>query len=756
MQNTIIANNSPGGDCLLLSTVVVTNSNNLVGDGSCSENSVNFLSGDPEVGPLADNGGGLLTHALLPGSPALDSGAGCLATDQRGVTRPQGGACDRGALEMPAQPILQLTHSVTPTADVSFHGLVTYTLTLTNRGALIDNAVRLTDTLPAEVTFGSWVLSPTQTVQVGNSFTWTGILTPGRVLTWTFSGVHNGSLPGQIVTNVAAISGTIQHSFIPAAFQIQPGYLLTMRFGGNGGGRVGIEPPGLTCETTCLSGYLSGTVVTLTATPLLSSTFSGWSGDREGTTSPITVGLNAARNLTATFTLKSYGITPTAGTYGTILPNTPQTVNYGDTITFTVTPTTGYHIVDVTVDGISQGTIGRYTFNNVTASHTIRADFAINTYTLNITQVGQGQVTRVPSQTTYTHGTAVTLTAIPTAGWYFDSWSGDLNSVLTQTSWTMNGNKAVTATFKNIPSTYHTLTVGLSGNGTVTPGVGTHSYVSGTTVDLSTGPALGWHFTGWTGAVTGSLPTAQVTLNAGKAVTANFAVNTYTLTPTAGTNGSFNPAIPQIVNYGDSRTFTISPNAGYHIADVGVDGLSQGAIAVYTFTNVTADHIITATFAINSYTLNTAVVGQGQISRVPSQTTYLHGSVVTLTATPTTGWYFGQWSGGASGISTQTTVVMDSHKTITATFFSTPPVYYTLTVSLSGNGTVTPGVGTHSYLSGTIVDLSAGPANGWTFIGWTGAVTGSTPTVQITMDGHKTITAMFRARLFLPIIIRQG
>jgi hypothetical protein len=54
------------------------------------------------LGPLQDNGGPTWTHALLPGSPALDVGdpAQCPATDQRGVPRPQGAGCDIGAFEL--------------------------------------------------------------------------------------------------------------------------------------------------------------------------------------------------------------------------------------------------------------------------------------------------------------------------------------------------------------------------------------------------------------------------------------------------------------------------------------------------------------------------------------------------------------------------------------------------------------------------------------------------------------------------------
>jgi hypothetical protein len=60
----------------------------------------------PGLGPLADNGGPTHTHALMSGSPAIDSGGGCSSTDQRGVARPADGdgvppaACDIGAFEL--------------------------------------------------------------------------------------------------------------------------------------------------------------------------------------------------------------------------------------------------------------------------------------------------------------------------------------------------------------------------------------------------------------------------------------------------------------------------------------------------------------------------------------------------------------------------------------------------------------------------------------------------------------------------------
>jgi hypothetical protein len=81
---------------------VVSGGNNLVQDDSCNPVGSDLIVGDALLGPLADNGGPTLTHALLSGSPALDAAdpAACPATDQRGVARPQGAGCDVGAFEL--------------------------------------------------------------------------------------------------------------------------------------------------------------------------------------------------------------------------------------------------------------------------------------------------------------------------------------------------------------------------------------------------------------------------------------------------------------------------------------------------------------------------------------------------------------------------------------------------------------------------------------------------------------------------------
>ena len=96
LNNTIVANNE-GGNCAGLP--VTDDGGNLEWPG----NDCGFaLSADPLLGPLADNGGPTQTHALQPDSPAIDAAVECPppATDQRGVSRPQGDACDIGSFEL--------------------------------------------------------------------------------------------------------------------------------------------------------------------------------------------------------------------------------------------------------------------------------------------------------------------------------------------------------------------------------------------------------------------------------------------------------------------------------------------------------------------------------------------------------------------------------------------------------------------------------------------------------------------------------
>ncbi len=123
VANSIVAKNG-GANCDPL-TPLVSNGHNLDDGTSCGFSSMGDISNVPAIlGLLQDNGGDTFTHALLPGSPALEAGddATCLPVDQRGISRPQGLHCDMGAYEAenPATATPPtVTNTLTPTLTPS-------------------------------------------------------------------------------------------------------------------------------------------------------------------------------------------------------------------------------------------------------------------------------------------------------------------------------------------------------------------------------------------------------------------------------------------------------------------------------------------------------------------------------------------------------------------------------------------------------------------------------------------------------------
>jgi len=120
-------------------------------------------------------------------------------------------------------------------------------------------------------------------------------------------------------------------------------------------------------------------------------------------------------------------------------------------------------------------------------------------------------------------------------------------------------------------------------------------------------------------------------------IEAAFEPITFTLTASASPGGVVSPSGTLIVNYGDSKTFSINPDIGYHIADVKVDGKSVGALLTYTLANITDNHVIEAIFAINTYNITASATSGGSIS--PSGTiTVNYGDSKTFTITPDKGY----------------------------------------------------------------------------------------------------------------------
>src|SRR5947208_3541474 len=243
----------------------------------------------------------------------------------------------------------------------------------------------------------------------------------------------------------------------------------------------------------------------------------------------------------------------------------------------------------------------------------ITATLAINTYALDVATVGSGTVAKSPDQPSYDHGSSVELTATPATGYHFVGWSGDATGSTNPLSVTMDAAKHIAASFAI--DTY-TITASAAANGTITPS-GSVSVSHGDSQSFTITPNTGYHVAdvlvdgGSAGAMT-SYTFTNVT--ASHTIAASFAIDTYTITASAGANGAISPNGSVSVSHGDSQSFTITPNTGYHVADVLVDGGSAGAMTSYTFTNVTASHTIAASFAIDTYTITASAGANGAIS----------------------------------------------------------------------------------------------------------------------------------------------
>jgi CSLREA domain-containing protein len=102
-RNSIIAANSAANCSVGAGSSIISTGHNLSSDTSCTFAAAGDMNDtDPQLQSLTDNGGPTFTHALLPGTPAVDTGDddGCADTDQRGISRPQGAHCDIGAFEL--------------------------------------------------------------------------------------------------------------------------------------------------------------------------------------------------------------------------------------------------------------------------------------------------------------------------------------------------------------------------------------------------------------------------------------------------------------------------------------------------------------------------------------------------------------------------------------------------------------------------------------------------------------------------------
>ncbi|MBN1246021.1 MAG: VCBS repeat-containing protein [Anaerolineae bacterium] len=299
----------------------------------------------------------------------------------------------------------------------------------------------------------------------------------------------------------------------------------------------------------------------------------------------------------------------------------------------------------------------------------------------------------------------------------------------------------------------YALTVDLIGSGTVTREPDQNRYPFGQVVTLTAVPALGWSFAGWGGDLSGSDNPAALTITGASIVTATFAQESYALTIDVVGNGTVTREPDQsLYPYGRVVTLTAVPALGWGFAGWSGALSGTGNPAAVTIVDNSA---VTATFTQQeSYALTVDVVGSGAVTREPDQLGYLAGSAVTLTAVPAPGWSFASWSGNLSGSDNPAVLMITEASIVTATFAQES---YALTVDVVGDGAVTREPDQPGYLAGSAVTLTAVPAPGWSFVGWSGALSSTAGVLEVVIRSDVQLTATFITyRVHLPLVSSPG
>jgi uncharacterized repeat protein (TIGR02543 family) len=170
-------------------------------------------------------------------------------------------------------------------------------------------------------------------------------------------------------------------------------------------------------------------------------------------------------------------------------------------------------------------------------------------------------------------------------------------------------------------------------------------------------------------------------------------------------------------------------------------------------------YTVTTKTASTQYPLTTSVVGQGTVSKSPSQSTYTSGSTVQLTATPSTGWIFSSWSGSLTSSTNPATVTINGNMAVTATFTQPTSTQYTLTIQQpEGSGSTTPNVGSYTYSQGSIAQVTATPTTGYTFSHWLqdGIDAGTSNPTTVTMNAAHTLKAAFTQTGQYPLTVQAS
>lgn len=276
-----------------------------------------------------------------------------------------------------------------------------------------------------------------------------------------------------------------------------------------------------------------------------------------------------------------------------------------DSPIFLVTPEDSMDIADVLIDGVSQGPEAEIALGPLGDDHILEALFGIKTFNVTgeVSGDAYGVVTVDPSEVEWGGSAEAVVSADAHAHIVSVSVDGEVlegvagTSLYTHRFTDVRENHQIRAAFA---IDTHVLTVNASGDGSVSLDPEGPVYPFGTEVTLTAVPEVDSRFDGWSGDLGSTVSPATVTVTRDMSVTAVFSPKSFTVTAVARAGGGVSPTSAQ-VDWGDWLIVTVTPDRGYVISDVVVDGESVGPLTRYTFVNVREEgHRLEARFVPDS------------------------------------------------------------------------------------------------------------------------------------------------------------
>ena len=297
------------------------------------------------------------------------------------------------------------------------------------------------------------------------------------------------------------------------------------------------------------------------------------------------------------YIIESCKITASCNEGGTITPNGVSNVRKYTNQTYTIKANEGYFIQSVKIDNVDKGKLETYTFERVTTNHTITVTFAPKELAISASAGTGGSIS--PNGTVKVkYGEDKTFTIKPNTGYEIKSVTVDGTNKGKISSFTFNDVKEAHSISATFVKKQFNITASAGAGGKISPsGTTTVSYGDDKTYTIT--PNTGYEIKSVTvdGVNRGKISSYTFNdINAAHTISATFVKKTFNISASAGTGGKISPAGNTSVSYGDDKTFTITPNTGYKIESVIVDGVNKGAVGSYTFNDVTKAHTITATF----------------------------------------------------------------------------------------------------------------------------------------------------------------